>query len=78
MSAFTPGLVAFMTPERRAAISHTLSHPGAVQSIVLVGRKTADGIRVYNYRIAYRNESYLFTWVIDKDNKISGIGLDLE
>lgn len=75
---FTPELVPWLNGGGKSGMSKALRSPGAIQSIVLVSRKTQGEKAAYRYRVTYPNDSLLASFRFNKDKKITGFGVESE
>ncbi len=78
MSLFTPDLGSSLTAQVKSGMSDALRSAGAIQSIALVERHSSGDKRQYRYRVTYPNDSLFFLCTFNKDNKVTGFGIDPE
>jgi D-alanyl-D-alanine carboxypeptidase len=78
MNLFTPKLVSWLNAEGKAGMSNAFRSGGAIQSVTLVERKNQGDNRTYRYRVTYQRDSVLASFSFNKDDKITGIGIEPE
>jgi CubicO group peptidase (beta-lactamase class C family) len=61
-----------------AGLSAAFRDPGPIQSVALVERKDRGDGRSYRYRVTYRDDSLLAIFLLDKESKITGLGIEPE
>jgi CubicO group peptidase (beta-lactamase class C family) len=74
-SLFTPDEAPYAVKSGMADYLHGL---GAILSIALVERKNEGDNRLYRYRVTYRSYSLLVLCGFNKENKITGFGIQLD
>jgi D-alanyl-D-alanine carboxypeptidase len=78
MSLFTTGLTSSLNANVRSGTSDALRGPGAIRSIELVERQIKGDRRQYRYRVTYANDSLFFVCTFNRDEKVTGFGIDPE
>ena len=71
---FTPEMRERLFPDRVKEGQEMLQSLGPLQSIALLQRREADGVRSYQYRITFRNESLRLYLSLNGEDKITGLG----
>ncbi len=75
---FTPEAKDLLFPDRAKSFGEYLQPLGALSEIQLVERKDEDDVRVYRYRVIYKDAVLLFTMNLSKEGKISLVNAEPE
>ncbi|MES2460384.1 MAG: serine hydrolase domain-containing protein [Armatimonadota bacterium] len=75
---FTAPLAGAISTQLKAGFQETLQSWGALESVVLLERREANGNQIYRYRLVYKNNKALTVCTIDKDGKITGLQISPE
>jgi D-alanyl-D-alanine carboxypeptidase len=75
---FTPELRAELFPDRVKRGESIFKSLGALQAIALVQRREEGEKRSYRYRLTFKDQTLLFDYAVNKEDKIAGLGFELE
>lgn len=78
MSLFSTSLASNLNAQVKSGTSDALRGPGAIRSIALIERQIKGDRRQYRYRVTYANDSLFFVCTFNKDEKVTGFGIDPE